>query len=122
MYPSAEDGLHGIGFYEGLVYPDGKILVSYRSPKFEPLQWDADEYDWGVLNTASQKLAVFLIENVGSFHWGWPTRREEFAEMVIAKLPRDRKWRLWCSEIGHFREKIYREKEAGRDWPTCDYV
>ena len=114
-------GIHGLFFYEGQVTPEGKIVTRYRSPDFEPHQFDTERLDWGELNDESLRLAYLLIQDAGSSHWPWPRMEEEFAEMVIAKLPRDGKWRLWRSEVAQFREKIFREQLAGRDWPECDY-
>jgi hypothetical protein len=119
---SADDGrLRGIGFYEGIKSPEGKILVRYRAPDFEPSQWGTERLDWGVLSPECQRLANLLLNDVGCDNWPWSGMREQFAAMVVAKLPCDRKWRLWCSEISHFREKIHREALAGRHWPECDY-
>jgi hypothetical protein len=109
----------GLCFYEGLQTPEGRIVVRYRGPDFEPKHFNTEHLDWGLLNADSYRLAALLMDDVGCFHWPWPRMREEFNEMVLSKMPREKKWRLWSSEIRFFREKIYRESVEGRTWPEC---
>lgn len=121
MNPETPPYMVSVRYYEGLKTPEGNIVSIFRGPAFEPYEWNTEDIDWGELNRGSRQLADSLLRDVRGWREVAHDSVDEFAELVIAKLPTDKKWRLWGSDIAAYEEKLYREKLSGRNWPECDY-